>query len=268
MLDADWWIRWLWQWWFVLGSSLVSRLRWILPSKSPLNGTTEVTDVVVEGDEQSIHVLLHGREARLHLHLMDGLLVDTPLSVEQDALWDCTMCSTNHPRSGNNSSSALTLTLLCHLLDAQVAVDGTDMQGDLLQCVDSTVDVPQSVRQPGLLPIGWQHTQCGITAGMQCGKPKNPTQTTIIGETESDVRHTFREEPIISDAVSWTCLELVFDRLTRMQQGRNLCINVNLGCVDVPECNLLTLGFPPSSDFDLVGECSSLSCFVGGSLSE
>ena len=146
MLDTDWWIRWLWQWWFVLGSSLVSRLRWILPSESPLNGTAKVTDIVVEGEEQSIHVLLHGREAHLHLHLMDGLLVDTPLSVEQDALWDCTMCSTNHPRSGNNSSSALTLTLLCHLLDAQVAVDGTDMQGDLLHCVDSTVDIPQSAR--------------------------------------------------------------------------------------------------------------------------
>ena len=84
VLDADWYIR--RQWWLVLGSLSVSRLNWILPSKSTLHGATKTTDVVVESDELSIHVLLHGGEALFHLYLLEGLLVDTPLLVEQDAL--------------------------------------------------------------------------------------------------------------------------------------------------------------------------------------
>jgi len=198
------------------------------------------------------------------------MLVDTPLLVEQGAPWSCTMCSANCPRSSNNSSSLtfMDLTLLCHLVDAQVAVDGTDSQGDLLHCADSTADVPQAARQPSLLLIGWQLPQRWTTAGTQRGKPKHPAQATVIGEAKSDMRDTFREEPIMSDAVSQNFLEFVLGGPTKTWQGRNLCTNVNLGCADVPEHSSLTLGFPPSSDFDLIGECSSLLRFVSGSLLE
>jgi len=50
-LDADWQIRWLWQWWLVPSSLSVSRLCRILPSESPLCGATKAMDTVVESNE-------------------------------------------------------------------------------------------------------------------------------------------------------------------------------------------------------------------------
>jgi len=77
-----------------------------------------------------------------------------------------------------------------------------------------------------------------------------------------------REEKLISDAVSSTCLQFVLDSPTWTKQGRNLCINVVLAYVDVPEHHSPTLRFPPSSDFNLVHLRSKLSRLIGGTLSE
>jgi len=64
----------------------VSRLCWILPSESPLYGTTEATDVVVESNELTPNVLLHGSKPVVNLHLHKGLGTLGALLIEQDAL--------------------------------------------------------------------------------------------------------------------------------------------------------------------------------------
>jgi len=51
-----------------------------------LYGTTEATDVVVESNELTPNVLLHGSKPVVNLHLHKGLGTLGALLIEQDAL--------------------------------------------------------------------------------------------------------------------------------------------------------------------------------------
>jgi len=76
----------MWWCWLVPSSLSVCRLNWILPSESPLYGSTKAMDVVVESDDLAPNVLLHGSKPIVHLHLHEGMCTVGALLIEQDAL--------------------------------------------------------------------------------------------------------------------------------------------------------------------------------------